>query len=225
TPSLTLYHFPTSQSERIPFLLEELSLPYTLIVHPRNPTFFAPPPLISKHPMGTAPLLEDFTLDPNNPIVLGESAAIADYIIHRYGDGRLALEPSEKEYPNYLYWFHFANSTLQPLLARRIGILPSDTSAKAKDSEERLHRMLRYFNQRVEENVWLAGGTFTAADVMNLWCLTNMRKFSPVDLGEYKGILGWLERCTEREGYRRAMEKCDPELSVEEGRSAKGPEL
>lgn len=51
-----------------------------------------------------------------------------------------------------------------------------------------------------------------------------MRKFEPVDLTEYEGVLAWLERATEREGYKRAHEKMDPELDVGELRSARGPE-
>lgn len=31
------------------------------------------------------------------------------------------------------------------------------------------------------------------------------------DLGEYKHILRWLKDCSEREAYRRAMEKGDPD--------------
>lgn len=90
-------------------------------------------------------------------------------------------------------------------------------------SVERLDRALRHVDERLRTNTWLAGDEFTAADVMIVFSLTTMRKFEPVDLKEYEGILGYLERVSKREGYRRAMGKADPELSVEEGISAEGP--
>jgi glutathione S-transferase len=52
-----------------------------------------------------------------------------------------------------------------------------------------------------------------------------MRKFEPIDLTEYKGILAWLKRVGERDAYRRAMKKGDPDLDVDAGLSAKGPEV
>ena len=37
-----------------------------------------------------------------------------EYIIARYGNGRLAAEKDDPAFTDYLYWFHFANGTLQP---------------------------------------------------------------------------------------------------------------
>ena len=57
--------------------------------------------------MGTAPVIQD------GDLTMGESGAIVEYIIHKYGNGRLALPPSNPDYAQYLFWFHFANATLQ----------------------------------------------------------------------------------------------------------------
>ncbi len=48
--------------------------------------------------------------------VLAESGAIVDYIVHRYGGGRLAVHPDEPAYARYLYWLHFAEGSLMSLL-------------------------------------------------------------------------------------------------------------
>ena len=224
TPKLTVHHLQIGQGERILLLLEELNISYNLQLYKRSP-LLSPPELKAKHPLGASPVLEDHT-DPSNPITLAESGAICEYIIYKYGNGRLALPPSHKNFADYLYWFHFSNATLQSGLFRRAvnrGMVGED-DPRYKGADARVRTAVKHVNNRLlETDAWLAGEEFTAADVMTGWCFSTMRKFEPIDLTEYEGILNWLKRIGEREAYRRAMSKGDPELDVEEGLSAKGP--
>ena len=222
---LTVHHLQVGQGERIPFLLEELGIPYEIKLYQRDP-FFSPPELKAKHPMGAAPLLEDATSDPENPLLLAESGAIVDYVIHKYGNGKLALPPSHPNYADYLYWLHFSNGNLQPTIFRRwqARMMASDLQdPRFQSNDERVKRVLGHMNKRLESNDYLAGSEFTAADVMTVWCFTTMRKFEAIDLEEYPAIHAWLKRATDRPAYRAAMKKCDPELDLEAGVSAKGP--
>jgi glutathione S-transferase len=47
-------------------------------------------------------------------LVLGESGAIMEYIIAKYGAGRLTVKADSPEFADYLYWFHFANGSMMP---------------------------------------------------------------------------------------------------------------
>lgn len=221
-PNITVHHLQIGQGERIPFLLEELNIPYNLKLYQRDPVF-SPPELRVLHPMGSSPVLEDATFDPEHPLLLGESGAIVEYLIHKHGNGRLALPPTHPNYADYLYWFHFANSTLQPGIARRIGQKPEDPRYKL--TGERVQRMLRQLEDRLASNDWLAGKEFTAADIMTVWSLTTMRKFVAADLTGYGAILDWLKRITSRPAYRTAKQKSDPDLVIDELISEKGPAL
>jgi len=225
SPKLVVHHLQVGQGERVPWLLEELGLPYTLKLYQRDP-IFSPPSLKAVYPLGASPVLEDLT-DPSNPIKFAESGAICEYIVHKYGNGRFALKPEHKNYADYLYWFHFANATLQSNVFRR-GMargMVGEADPRYKGNDARVGIALNHINNRLLSNTWLAGEEFTIADVMTGWCFTTMRKWEPVDLTAYEGILGWLKRIGERVAYRRAMTKADPELDVEEGLSAKGPSL
>ncbi|HYF60766.1 MAG TPA: glutathione S-transferase family protein [Burkholderiaceae bacterium] len=208
---LTVHHLTTSQSERIVWLCEELAIPYRLVVHERLPdTRLAPPALCALTPMGTGPVVQD------GGITMSESGAIVEYVIHRHGGGRLALAPDHPAYPDYLFWFHFANATLQPLMGRcmilnRLGLW-SEAHPAAATSRERLDRALRGLDDRLKDNDWLAGTEFTAADVMTVFSLTTMRIFAPLDLGPWAGILAYLQRVGARPAYRGAMRKGDPGL-------------
>lgn len=112
---LTVHHLGKSQSERIVWLCEELEIPYQLKRYARDSvTMLAPPDYKALHPIGAAPVISD------GDLVLAESAAVVDYIIARYGDGRLALRPDHPDFAPFLYWFHFANGTLQPNMGRNM---------------------------------------------------------------------------------------------------------
>lgn len=207
---LTIHHLGKSQSERIVWLCEELGLPYTLQLHERDPvTRLSPPSYRALHPIGTAPVIEDGAL------VLSESGAIVDYIIAKHGGGRLALPPSHPDYAAYLHWFHFANGNLQPvmgrnMLLRRLDLAPDNAMLLA--TRERLERSLNFLEAHLGGVTWLAGGEFTAADIMTVFSLTTMRLYMPLDLAPYPNILAYLQRVGQREAYRRAMHKGDPDL-------------
>lgn len=209
---LTIHHLGKSQSERILWLCEELGVPYELKRHERNPvTNLAPPGLDAMHPMGTAPVITD------GELVLAESGAIVEYIIAKHGGGRLAYGPSHSGFAQYLYWFHFANASLQPVMGRNMILrrldLPADNPVLVS-TLGRLDRALGWVNRRLADNDFLAGSELTAADIMAVFSLTTMRYFMPVDLGPYPHILAYLRRIGAREAYQRAMHKGDPGMAL-----------
>ncbi|BAQ48597.1 MULTISPECIES: glutathione S-transferase family protein [Methylobacterium] len=205
---LTIHHLGRSQSERILWLCEELGVPYTLVRYDRDPvTILAPPDLRALHPLGAAPVIEE------DGLVLAESAAIVESIAVRHGGGRLRLGPEHPDYAAFLYWFHFANGNLQPVLGRtmmvgRVG-LPPDHPVQAA-VQGRLDRVMALVEARLAEVPYLAGQEFTTADIMSVFSLTTMRLFQPVDLVPYPAIRAYLQRIGARPAYRRAMERGDP---------------
>jgi len=204
---ITIHHLGRSQSERIVWLFEELGLPYTLVIHDRDPaTILSPPALRALHPLGAAPVIED------GPLLLAESAAIVEYVMARHGNGRLAIAPDDPAFADYLYWFHFANGNLQPamgraMMMRRTGLPPDQPVHRAV--MDRLDRVLALLEARLGTVEHLAG-PFTAADIMSVFSLTTMRLFMPVDLAPYPNIRTYLQRIGAREAYQRAMAKGDP---------------
>jgi len=203
---LTVHHLQRSQSERIIWLCEELQIPYNLKLYQRNP-LRSPPDLKALTPMGSAPVITEGSL------TLGESGAIVEYIIHKHGDGRLALPPSHPDYAEYLFWFHFSNGNLQSTMSRSMTVsmsgLPPD-SPVMKGVGLMLENTLRFLESRLSEKTWLAGDEFTAADIMSVFSFTTMRVFLQIDLSGYPNILRYLERVGERKAYKDAMEKGDP---------------
>ncbi len=208
---LTIHHLGHSQSERIVWLCEELEIPYDLVSYERDPvTILSPPALRALHPIGAAPVIQD------DGLLLAESAAIVEYIIAKHGGGRLRFGPDHPDFADYLYWFHFANGNLQPVLGRclmvgRVGLPPDHPVQQAVQG--RLDRVMALVEARLGETDYLAGSALTAADIMSVFSLTTMRLFQPVDLGPYPNILAYLHRIGTRPAYRLAMAKSDPDLT------------
>ncbi|WP_437308092.1 glutathione S-transferase family protein [Sorangium sp. So ce388] len=208
---LKIHHLGHSQSERILWLCEELGVPYDLEKYTRDPvTRLSPPELKELHPLGAAPLIEV------DGMLLAESAAIVEFILARYGRGRLRHGPDHPDFASYLYWFHFSNGNLQPAMLRsmivgRCGLAPDHPVQTSVQG--RLDQVLALIEARLGQTDHLAGSEFTAADIMSVFSLTTMRLFHPVDLAPYPNILAYLRRIGARPAYRRAMAKGDPELT------------
>jgi glutathione S-transferase len=208
---LTVHHLGKSQSERIVWLCEELGIPYELKHTARDAaTMLAPPDYKALHPIGAAPVITD------GDLVLAESGAIVEYIIVRHGNGRLALGADHPDFASYLYWFHFANGTLQAGLGRlmilnRLKLDPENPILLA--TRGRVDRAFDLIEARTREAEYLAG-EFTAADIMMGFSLTTMRYFQPYDLKRCPSVLAYLARIGARPAYRRAMEKGDPGMAL-----------
>ncbi|MGB9364817.1 MAG: glutathione S-transferase [Xanthobacteraceae bacterium] len=207
---LTVHHLRRSQSERIVWLCEELGLDYALKCYARDPaTMLAPPEYRALHPMGTAPVITD------GDVVLAESGAIVDYILARYGNG-LARAPDHPDFARYLFWFHYANGTLQLQMMRNFALRRAgvaEDNPVRRLAAERLERNLKLVEARLGAANYLAGPELTAADIMAVFSLTTMRSFFPLDLTPYPNTLAYLARIGQREAYQRAMKKGDPELT------------
>jgi glutathione S-transferase len=208
---LTVHHLGKSQSERIVWLCEELGIPYELKRYERLPvTMLAPPEYKALHPLGAAPVITD------GDVVLAESAAIIEYVSARHSDGRLVLAPDHPDFAQFLYWFHFANGTLQPATGRNMILgrlnLPADNPL-LRAMKGRLDLALGLVEARLGKVDYFAGHDFTTADIMIVFTLTTMRYFLPFDLAPYPAILAYLQRIGRRDTYQRAMRKGDPDMA------------
>jgi len=208
---LTVHHLGKSQSERIVWLCEELGIAYELKVYDRHPvTRLAQADYKALHPIGAAPVITD------GDVVLAESAAIIDYIVAKYGKGRLVLAADHPDFAQFLYWFHFANGSLQPAMGRnmilgRLNLAADNPLLLAMQA--RLKLALDLVEARLGKADYFAGSELTTADIMIVFSLTTMRLFLPFDLAPYPAILAYLQRIGRRDAYQRAMRKGDPDLT------------
>ena len=212
TTALTVHHLGISQSERIVWLCEELQIPYTLKLYDRDPvTRLAPEDYKALHPMGMAPVITD------GGRAIGESGAIVDYIIGRYGAGRLAVKPEAANFADYVFWLHFANGSfvateMLTLVAGALGTAPDHPGLEFVNA--RRDKAWALVEARLGEAAYFAGDELTAADIMMVFPLTTMRMFTPRELADFPNIRAYLARIGARPAYRAAMAKGDPGMAL-----------
>lgn len=199
---LTLHHLNNSRSQKIVWLLEELDLPYELVCYQRDPvTLLGPPALKALHPLGKSPVLDD------DGQLLSESGAITQYLLTRYGEGRMAPDPASPDATRFLECLYFAvsagmNPVMFKVYARAFKLVgePLDLAATAE-----LEHALRFIDLLLGERTWLMGDLFTAADIQMSF-IPELAKA----VGAFSGhpvIEAWQSRLYARPAFRRSIER------------------
>ena len=210
---LTVHHLGVSQSDRVVWLCEELGIPYEMKKYDRLPIGMAPPEYKALHPSGTAPIITD------GDLTLGESGAIIEYIIAKHGGGRLVVTADKPNFPDYLFWFHFANASMLPrtmmvMILAMAGAAEGGGDTRVAAMMARADQAFDMVEKRLGETDYFAGNDFTAADIMMTFGLTTMRMFAARDLTPYPNIRAYLQRIGDRPAYLAAAKKADPDLPL-----------
>jgi glutathione S-transferase len=197
---LTIYHLEASRSGRIIWLAEELGLEYKLETFKRTSQRMAPPEYKALHPLGRSPVIRD------GELVLAESGAIVEYLLARYGRGRLVPDVNSPDYAQYLFWLHFAEGTL---MAHFIGVYLLD-AAGVKDHAMRqgivanFAKDLGFAEDVLAKQPFLAGKHFTGADIVMSYGLTAARHFRD-SLPPYPHIESYAAKLAERPAFKKAQ--------------------
>ena len=196
---IIVHHLDDSRSQRILWLLEELGVPYEIRYHKRDPkTRLAPPDLKQVHPL-KSPVIED------EGRVVAESGAIIDYVLRKYGNGRLQAAPSQPEYDDYVHWMHYAEGSGMPALIIRINVARVGEAAAAAlprlDAEVALQ--LGYLNQALEGRPYILGDALSAADIQ----LSFIGELAAARFGisSYPNIAAWVSHFQSRPAYKAAL--------------------
>ena len=208
---LTVHHLGISQSERIVWLAEELGLDYELKRYDRRAdNRLAPDEYKALHPMGIAPVITD------GDLVLGESGAICDYLVGKYGAGSsLSPGPDDPDFADHLFWFHFSNGTFMTTLMMQLVLASGggDANPASVFVNDRSRRGWEMVEQRLGEAPFFGGRNLTTADIMMVYCLTTSRAFRGTSIDGFPNLKAYLKRIGDRPAYKRAMEKAEPGMA------------
>lgn len=201
---IEVHHLNNSRSQRILWLLEELGLDYDIVRYQRDPvTRLAPAALKAIHPLGKSPVIRDAGL------VVAESGAIVEYLVGRYGNGRLApaRDFSSPDYVVYVHWLHFAEgSAMLPLLLKLyVGLLREAGAPLAPRIESELKNHFGYMSAALGGRDYFVANTFSAADIQLSFVLDAGASRGP--LKDYPNLLRLHERLKSRPAYQRAIER------------------
>lgn len=213
---ITVHHLNNSRSQRVLWLLEEIGTDYTIEKYMRDAqTMRAPDSLKAVHPLGKSPVITD------GDITVAESGAIVEYLVDTYAT-QLKPDAGTPAHRAYVYWMHFSEGSAMPpmlirLLVDQIGKAKMPFFAKpiAKSIVARLRafvdpeidNIFRYIEDVLGQSDWLAGDSFTAADIQMSFPLEAASARAGIDKTTYPNIHAWLDRIHSRPAYARALEK------------------
>jgi glutathione S-transferase len=202
---LEVHHLNNSRSQRVLWLLEELALPYEIVHYQRDAqTNLAPPELERIHPLGKSPVLKD-----GDQVVI-ESGAILEYVVRKYGKGRLAPPESSPEFVRYLQWMHYAEgSAMLPVMLRlyasRLGEAAQPLEARIQSEIE---RHFGYLDSQLAGSDYFVGSELSAADIQLSFPIQAAKLLHGLE--KFPNLARFLQRVQARPAYRRALERGGP---------------
>jgi glutathione S-transferase len=214
---IIVHHLNNSRSQRVLWLLEELGIEYEIKRYQRDPkTMLAPASLREIHPLGKSPVITD------GDVTIAESGAILQYLVERYGNGRLKPASGTPEYLRYTYWLHYAEgSAMPPLLLKLIfnqiekGPMPFFVKPIARAISQKVNRAfidpqlmlhLNYQEAELTKSDWFAGSEFSAADIQMSFPVEAAAARGGLDASRPK-LMAYLQRIHARSAYQRALER------------------
>ncbi|PSB20091.1 glutathione S-transferase [Phormidesmis priestleyi ULC007] len=214
---IIVHHLNNSRSQRILWLLEELNLEYEVKRYERDlKTMLAPAALRQVHPLGKSPVITD------DGLTLAESGAIVEYLVDRYGNGRLAPPLGTPERLRYTYWLHYAEGSAMPplllnLVFNQVEKAPMPFFAKpiARSIVSRVKHSfigpqiaqhLDYLEAEISKSSWFVGNEFTAADIQMSFPLEAAAMRAGLDASR-PNLMSFLDRIHARPAYQRALQR------------------
>ena len=198
---IKVFHSPRSRSNRVVWLCEEMGVPYDIVALKLGEK---PPELLKHNPGATVPLMTD------GELVLFESITMLEYIADRYGPTDLVLPPHHPNYWDYRQMLLFGEATLAAPINAMIGTLfrgPDDQKSNytmdvIRDS---FRKRLGVVSNRLAERPYVAGDSFTLADISVVYGLSIVKMVPPLGLSDLMAglMIDYFQRCTEREAYQR----------------------
>ncbi len=198
---MKIYHAPNTRSVRIVWLSEELGLDYELERFTLGDPAMRGPDYLRVHPMGRVPALED------DGVTIIESGAIVQYLLAKYGAGRLAPAPDAANFALYLQWLHYAEGMIMPqvnIIVVETILLPEErrNQVNADRAIKLVGRMLVAVEARLAGRDYLAD-EFSGADIMcGHACIVADRLGG--DISDKPNLAAYIERLQARPALRRA---------------------
>ncbi|MFC3226407.1 glutathione S-transferase family protein [Marinibaculum pumilum] len=199
---MKIHHIPNTRSVRIIWLCEELGLPYEVESYAFGDPRMREAGYLARHPMARVPVLED------GETVVFESGAIVQYVLARYGEGRLVPDAASPEFPHYLTWLHYAEGMMMPqvnTIVVETRMLPEDkrNPVNLERAVKLLTRMLTGVERQLEGRDYLAGA-FSGADIMTGHASVVASKLG-ADLSDKPNTAAYVERLLARPAVQKAF--------------------
>ncbi len=197
---LKIYHVPGTRSARVLWLCDELEIRLAVEEISFSAAYRMSPEWLARNPVGKVPVLED------GEFSMFESGAMLQYILDRYGKGRLQPPAGTEAHGEYLQWCWFAEATfarpLGEIVNHRRHFRPERDEVIA-EMKERVVLCINAVNEALRDRAFITG-EFSAADIMLGYCLMLCERLVPVEGYEERDRYWTMLKA--RTGAQRALD-------------------
>jgi glutathione S-transferase len=155
---LTLYTNPQSRGRIARWMLEEVARPYRVEVLDYTTSMKAPA-YLAINPMGKVPALR------HGAAVVTETPAICAYLADAFPQARLAPPPGDRMRAPYYRWLFFAAGPAEAAVSNKAAGFVVPPERERMMGYGRIELVLDTLESAVRQSDYLAGNTFTAADL------------------------------------------------------------
>jgi GST-like protein len=167
----------------------------------------------ARNPNQKIPVLID------NEISVMESCAILHYLGEKYPTELLPIGKPKWEVIPWVYW---QAANVGPAFGNKLSytrymdaISPEQKAHPLERFNKEAIRLVTILNEQLKERPWLAGDTFTIADIA-LYPWLRAWKWSKVDITPYPLVMSWIENVRERPGVGRGLAYGAPEGEIDQ---------
>ena len=197
---LKIYHSPGTRGFRVIWACEELGVPYEVEPVDFSAENRARPEWRMMNPVGKVPVMTD------GDMKMFESCAMMQYVLDRYGDGKLQPAKDDPTYAHYLQWCWFAEATF----ARPLGEIVNHR----REFKPELHNVVAEMKSRataavhaidaaVVDRPYLLGDKMSAADLSICYAMRGYRRMVTEELPGH--VQGLFDRVTALPSYERTV--------------------
>ena len=198
-----IYNWPTSNGRKINIMVEELGVDYRIHPVPIGKGAQFTPEFTAMNPNQKIPVIVDSDGPDGKPFTLFESGAILIYMADKHG--QFLPEKGAARYET-IQWLMFQMGGVGPIMGqahhfrRNEEKVPYAIERYTKETR----RLWGVLDGRLQDNDWLAAGSFSIADIAVFPWLMRY-EWQGIALDEFPNVQRWYRAMEARPGVQRGL--------------------
>ncbi len=203
---IDFYYWPTPNGHKVSIMLEEVALPYQVVsINILEGEQFSPE-FLAINPNNRVPAIVDSDGPDGESYPVFESGAILIYLAEKSGK----LWPTDaKERYDVLQWLMFQMGGVGPMFGQNgyfQGYCPEDVPLAKTRYHNETKRLYGVLDKRLATNEYLAGATYSIADVATYpWTHPKQWELHRIDIEEFPNVLRWNKQVSSRGAVQRGV--------------------
>ena len=200
---IDVYTANTPNGVKVPIALEELNVPYRVVRLDLSALDQKQPDFLRVNPNGRIPAIVDPDGPGGAPLSVFESGAILWHLAEKY-PGLMPDDPVERI--RALEYTFFQVGGVGPMFGQAGWFMrhsePMPLAITRYQAES--NRLTAVLEARLQVSPWLAGESYSVADIMNFGWL-RAPHYAGVQLDDYPAVLAWVNRIAARPAVIRGL--------------------